>query len=94
MVREAWRAGALARLTLFVGLVVSAAWAYFVAVRTLEFAGATIRNPVIAPAFKVILLIVVVVVVIFLVIFLPGTWLMYALHRLAERRRREPRSKP
>lgn len=60
MVKEAWRAGKVARLTLFIGLIVSAVWAYFVAVGTLGFALDTIRDPAIAPAFKVILLIVVV----------------------------------
>jgi hypothetical protein len=94
MVKEAWTAGKLARLTLFIGLVVSVLWAYLVALGTLRFAADTIRNPAIAPAFKVILLVVVFVVVIFLVIFLPGQWLMYALHRLAERRRRPPSPLP
>jgi hypothetical protein len=93
LLKEAWGAGKVSRLTLVLGLIVSVAWASAVAAGTVWFIAHTIRQPALPLAYKVILPSVVTVAVVFLLMFLPTQWLAYALLRLAERRRNEARPK-
>ncbi len=93
LLKEAWRAGGVSRLTLVLGLTASAVWAVVVALATLRFIVVTIREPALPTAYKVPLLFVLTVAILFLVMFLPTQWLMYALLRLNERRREASGSK-
>ncbi len=93
LLKEAWKAGGASRLTVLLGLSLSFAWASWIAVVALRFVVDTIREPALAAAYKVPLLVVFAVVVLFLVIPLPAQWLMYALLRLDQRRRRASGSK-
>ena len=93
LLKEAWKAGRVSRLTVFLGLSISAAWASIVALLAVRIIVDAIREPALAPVYKVPLLLVFAVVVLFLVIPLPAQWLMYALLRLDQRRRRAPESK-
>lgn len=79
-------AGAGTRLTLVLGILVSAAWAVLAGAWTIRFIADTLRQPALAQGYKVALLVLLVVVVLLLVIPLPAQWLMYALLRLEERR--------
>lgn len=91
--RDAWKAGNVSRLTIVLGLSVSAAWATFVIVVALRLMLAAIEWPELPPAFKVLLSVLTVLVVVFLVIPLPAQWMMYTLQRLDERRRKAGRPK-
>jgi hypothetical protein len=93
LLRDAWKAGRTSRLTVFLGLSISVAWASFVAVVAVRFVLDTIREPALAAVYTVPLLVVFAVIVLFLVIPLPAQWLMYALLRLDQRRRRASGSK-
>jgi hypothetical protein len=86
LLTRAWTAGAGPRLTLVLGILVSAAWAIFAGVWTVRFIADTLRQPALASEYKVALLVLLAVVVLVLVIPLPAQWLMYALLRLEERR--------
>jgi hypothetical protein len=94
LLREAWGAGKVSRLTLVLGLIVSAAWAVVVTLVTVRFIVDTIREPALVWAYKVVLLPLLSVVVLFLVVFMPTQWLMYALLRLLERKRKTSGSQP
>ncbi len=94
LLKRAWSAGKVSRVTLVLGLIVSAAWAIVVALVTLGFILETIREPELASAQKVVLLSLLAIVVLFLVVFMPTQWLMYVLLRLEERKRRASESKP
>ncbi|NIU52410.1 MAG: hypothetical protein GWN68_04895 [Gemmatimonadetes bacterium] len=89
LLKKAWRAGRVSRLTLVLGLIASAVWAAAVALVTVKFIVDTIREPALPTAHKVVLLLVLVVAILFLVMFLPTQWLMYILLRLDERRRKD-----
>lgn len=88
VLKEAWGAGKVSRLTMILGLIVSAAWAVMVTLGTVRFIVATLQEPAQLSAFKVALLVVLAIVMLFLVIPLPASWMVYALLRLEERRRR------
>jgi len=88
LLKESWEAGKISRLTLIFGVIVSALWAIIATAATLRFIVDTIHEPALASVYKVVILTVSAVIMLFLVIPLPATWLMYALLRLDERRRR------
>ncbi len=94
LLKESWEAGKVSRLTLIFGGLVSAAWAIIAAAATFRFIVDTYHEPALASPFKLTLLVVSAIVMLFLVIPLPATWLMYALLRLDERRRRASGPKP
>jgi hypothetical protein len=86
--KDAWKAGRVSRLTMVFGLLVSAAWAVLVAVVALRVMVEAFRWPALPTAFKAALSVLLALVAIFLVIPLPAQWMLYALIRLDERRRR------
>jgi hypothetical protein len=87
LLKRTWEAGALPRLTLMLGLIVSAGWAIIAGLWTIRFIAEFLQNPALGTAFKIALLVVLPFVALFLVMPLPTQWLMYLLLRLDERRR-------
>ncbi len=94
MLKRTWEAGALPRLTLLFGLLVSAAWAVVAGAWTIKLIAEVLQSPALGTVFKVALPVVLSFVALFLLIPLPAQWLMYLLLRLDERRQgaSDPRS--
>jgi hypothetical protein len=90
---DAWRGGAVSRLTLVFGLIVSAALTALVVLGTVRFVVHTIHQPALPLPLKAVAVVFVPFFVLILLVSVPVAWLMHVLAWLNRRRRRAQQSK-
>lgn len=87
LLSDAWRAGALSRLALVFGMILSAALTALVVLGTARFVLRTLHEPALPWALKAVAVVFVPFFVLILLVSVPVAWLMHVLAWLSRRRR-------
>jgi hypothetical protein len=94
LLKDAWQAGAVPRLTMIIGLIVSAALCTLIVVGTVRFIVHTVHEPALGWGLKVAAVIFVPIFVLILLVSVPAAWLMFVLNWVTRRHRAGSESKP
>ena len=92
LLKDAWQGGAVSRLTMIVGLVVSAALTGLIVAGTVRFVVHTVHAPALPWLAKAAAVAVVPLFVLILLVSVPVAWLMHVLTWLSRRRRKDSQS--